>query len=262
MFKTTMLSGAGVTLALALSATPAFAQMVPGSAPHAAAQEDPVQRNLRIAQEHNLPPDLLTSENDRWGRPQTRTIEQSIAELGVDGARMRALDDFDWCNDLIAIDELYAQIRAADLEVVQATEEVQRARTRAERRQAEARLGRAQNNLFQLLGTVVRLGLAASIPGVGWAYGGYILVSEVTQWSGRRQHNRELDATDALNDYFMVSMQRQELLIRAWTLRMEQHDRRGRLWDGSMRRWCDAMRPYHVRMAPVSATYTPAPSSH
>lgn len=270
--------GAGVTLALLLSSTSALAQMPPSGSPGAATvapnrspapprpsgqarTAEDIARNRAIADQYGLPTDLLTSEEDRWGLPIPRTIEQSILELGVEGARLRAADDAQFCAGLDEIAALNIQIRQADMEVVQARDAVALARTRAERRVAEAALGRAQNNLFQLLGMVVRLGLAAAIPGAGWAYGGYILVSEVTQWSGRRQQNREVSATEALNELALKQAEEFRLNLRAYRLRLEQHDRRGALWDRDVGRWCRAMQPYHVRLVSTSATYTPAPAS-
>ncbi len=274
----TKIVGAGVILAL-LNSTSALAQVVPSGDPggttaalnrspappprpsgHRRSAED-IARNNAIAQQYGLPTDLLTNTEDAWGRPQPRTIEDSIRELGVEGATLRALDDAQFCGDLSEIAALNVQIHQADLAVVRAQEAVAAARTNAERRMAEAQLGRARNNLFQLLGMVVRLGLAAAIPGAGWAYGGYILVSEVTQLSSRNQYNRELATTDALNGLFLAMTAENTLRLRALDLRLQQYDRRGALWDRSMKEWCDAQAPYHTRLISVTSSYTPAPAS-
>jgi hypothetical protein len=279
MSITTKVVSAGVTLALFLNASGVQAQVVPSGNPAsapAAVNRSPapppsssgqrrsaadITRNREVAERYGLPTDLLTSEEDRWGRPIPRTIEESIQELGVEGARLRATDDAQFCSDLTEISELNAQIHQADLAVVRAQEAVAAARTNAERRMAEAQLGRARNNLFQLLGMVVRLGLAAAIPGAGWAYGGYILVSEVTQLSSRNQHNRELATTNAMNGLFLAMTVENSLRLRALDLRLKQYDRRGALWDRSMKGWCDAQAPFHTPLLSTTSSYTPAPTS-
>lgn len=262
----TKIVGAGVTLALLFNSTSALAQMVPSGAADTTGAlnqttgETAAQRNLRIAREHGLPPFVLTQEEDRYGRPLTRSIEDSIADLGPDGALLTARDDANFCVGLTTLQQLQSQVRDADLEVARLEQEVAQARTRAEREIAEARLGRAQNNLFQLLGLGLRIGLVSLIPGVGWAYAGYILVSEASQYLDRRQHGREMDASDALQDLSLAQSDAYAARLSALDFRLELYDRRGELWDTSMRSWCDAFAPYHARLL-STPTYTPAPSA-
>lgn len=266
MLKVTRIVGAGVTLALLFNGT-AMAQMVPSGATDTTATlnqtnaETPAQRNRRIADENGLPPDILTHQEDRYGRPVLRTIEDSIADLGPDGALLAARDDANFCMGLTQLQQLKDQVRIADLEVVRLEQEVAQARTRADREVAEARLGRARNNLFQFLLTGVRVGLVSLIPGVGWAYAGYILTSEVSQYLSREQHNRELRASDSLQDLSLAQSDANTARLIALDYRLQLYDRRGELWDRSMGQWCRVMEPFHTRLLATSATYTPAPAS-
>ncbi|MES2668344.1 MAG: hypothetical protein V4644_01470 [Patescibacteria group bacterium] len=274
MTTTSKVVSAGVTLALVLQAATANAQThlaspqpsgasAPAQAPSAARQRTPedIARNRAIADQYNLPPDILTHREDDYGRPVPRTVEDTIRELGVEGARLAAQDDADFCVGLDEIDQMKLQVQAADAEVALASQAVAEARTRADRAVAEARLGRARNNLFQLLLTGLRLGLAVAIPGAGWAYGGYIVSSEAANFLSRNQHNRELRATDALNDLFLAQSTENTLRLRALDRRNEIYDRRGELWDRSMKGWCGVMRPYFARMTTVTSSYTPAISA-
>ena len=176
-------------------------------------------------------------------------------------ARRAARDDANFCVGLTTLQQLKSQVRDADQEVARLEQAVAQARTRAEREVAEARLGRAKNNLFQLLGLGLRVGLVSLIPGVGWAYAGYILVSEASQYLDRQQHGREMDANDALQDLSLAQSDAYAARLAALDFRLELYDRRGELWDTSMRGWCDVFAPYHTRLLSTSATYTPAPAS-
>lgn len=264
--KVTQVVGAGVILALLMNST-ALAQMPPSGSPEAASTvvlnqntETAAQRNRRIADQHGLPPFVLTQEEDRYGRPLTRTIEDSIEDLGLEGATLVARDNGNTCAGITTLDQLKSQVRTADQEVARLEEAVAQARTRAEREIAEARLGRARNNLFQLLGTGLRIGLVSLIPGVGWAYAGYILVSEASQYLDRRQHGREMDASDALQDLSLAQSDAYAARLTALDFRLDLYDGRGELWDKSMKDWCDAFAPFHARLL-STPTYTPAPAS-
>lgn len=239
--------GAVASIALSLAAAPAFAQDL-GLPVNSAPVGQPTQpvNNRTLAAQYGLPPDILTHEEDRYGRPIPRTIEDSIRDLGVEGARLAAIDDANFCFGLNEIDRMEADVRAADAALREAELAVQNARTNAERRQAEARAGRARNNLFQLLLTGIRIGVVTQIPGVGWAYGAYILGSEASNFLNRQQHNREMLANDANVDLFMAQNNAHMLRVEAWMRRVEVHDRRGELWNRSMRGWCGVMEPYHT----------------
>lgn len=264
---TNRIVGAGVTLALLLSSTSALAQMPPSGSPQAATAslnqntETAAQRNRRIADEHGLPPDVLTHQEDRYGRPVLRTIEESIADLGVEGATLAARDGATFCVGLTQLQQLKDQVRIADLEVVRLEQAVAQARTRAEREVAQARLGRARNNLFQFLLTGVRVGLVSLIPGVGWAYAGYILTSEVSQYLSREQHNRELRASDSLQDLSLAQSDANTARLIALDFRLQLYDRRGELWDRSMGQWCRVMEPFHARLLATPAANTSAPAA-
>lgn len=189
------------------------------------------------------PPMVMTPNvRDAFGLPQTMLWSDAVAYLGSEEAAMLAAeDDRAFCSGLWELDAINEQIRLADLEMAAANEAVANARTRAERQAAEARRSRAENNLWQLLWTGIRVGLVSQIPGVGWAYGGYILSTEAAQWFDRRQHGREMEASDAYQDLFMAQNQRFELVLRRIELRVARSDIQGNLFQNAMGQWCNVM---------------------
>lgn len=246
-----LLKGVGALLALMMLsvAAPAFAQHDPTASLNTqTTHEDPAARNRRIADQHGLPPNVLTSREDEYGRPIPRRIEDAIADLGPEGARLAALDDYTRCSALTELRSIKQQIATVEAEVQNAAQAVLAARTEADRRIAIARQERAQNDLWQLLLAGIRLGLVTQIPGVGWAYGGVMLGNEASNWLNRRQHDFEMQAHDAVVDWTMAMGAETVLRLRAHDLRNDAYDLRGQLWDESMGRYCEAHMPYYERM--------------
>lgn len=249
--------GAGAALALAV-AIPATATAQGASPPPSDAKV------FELARQQDLPPYYLTqNEKDAYGRPLVRTIDQARRDLGSwEAVRLAAESDRDACDGLTAIDQLETAIRAGEEQVRKDQIAVDNARTTLEKRIAERRLKRSQNNLLRLLLTGIKLGLVSQIPGVGWAYGGYVLAHEADQLLGRHDYNKELKLHDESVDLWMDQMEVVSNYLRLYDKRLELSSGQNRLWRYSMTKWCTAMRPYYARLSSTSASYTPAPTSN
>lgn len=247
----TMYLGAGAALALSL--------VMPTAANAQKMTPEEVRRNLAIAEENGVAPYVLTpNDRDKYGRPYSDTALEAYRELGSwEAVRLASLDGARFCTGQEQVAALKDEIRAADLLVKQADEAAARAQSEAERKAAAAQQTRARSNFLRLLVTGVKLGLVSQIPGVGWAYGGYIVAHEFDAYLQRAQHSKEMESYDANVDANDARIYAMSLRLKALDKRNELSDMRGELYDASMRAWCDSMKQYHARLAPISATYKP-----
>lgn len=218
-----------------------------------------VARVMAFAQANGVAPFTLTpGDRDEFGRPRSiSAIEASQRLGGIDGLRLAQGDDRQFCSVLADMESLEMQIHAFEAQVQAADLEAANAQTRAERRQAEAKASRVRTNFFQFVLTLVRVGVVSFIPGVGWAYGAYVLGSEVSAWLSRNQHNREMEANDARVAADAARVHAFELRLKALDMRLQLSDMQNKLFRVSMGSWCGAM-GYTVRSSTTSYSYTPS----
>lgn len=255
MFKKTLL-GAGAALAFTvLLPTVSSAQALAGDF----AKPD----NLAAANRLGVAPAILASnDKDPYGRPRPRTVEEAMRELGsADSVRLASQSDAEYCSSLGALVSLQDRITAAEAEVVRAELAVKEAHTRAEKKAAEVKAGRARTNFFGLLMSAVQIGIAVAMPGATWHYPGMVAAGTIGNEARQQQHKRDMDAYDGRMEVYNMRLETNNLRLQTYDMRLQLATGMNTLYFKSMNGWCNVMKPYHARLtATTTSSYTP-PSS-
>lgn len=216
-----------------------------------------VAETYRFAQQNGLAPFTMTPNDlDAFGRPRSIPSVDAARVLGsIDAVRMAQRDDANHCGLLNEMKSIEMEIKVAEALVLELDAKAEVAQTKAEQKQARAQASRARTNFMQLLLTGLRVGVVSMIPGVGWAYGAYVLGSEWSAWLSRHQQNIELEAHDARVDADSARVRAFAARMKEMNLRMKLSDMHNELYRFSMGNWCEA-NGYTVRSTTSSATMT------
>lgn len=246
--------GAGAALALAM-VVPTVASAQTGKT------MTPVelQAALNAAKEHGTAPIIFFPHNpDNFGVVGFASANEAYKALGSwELVRAATRDNKRFCEGTADIEELKKKIRDADVKVKEADRLAAEAQTKAERKAAAARQTRARNDFVRLLLVGIKVGLVSQIPGVGWAYAGYVVAHEFDGILARAQHRKEMGAYDAQVDANDARIYAMSLRLDALDLRNELHDLRGEVFDASISGWCSSLKYWHsiVPQRDVNASY-------